>query len=127
MIEEQSDFIASLDVVVQWIETHGGWDETLLLLTADHDTGMIFGPASDADPFPPLVDNGPGKVPGLAYHTKSHANSLVPLYARGKGSERLAQLVRGTDEVAAKIWSISGHYVDNTDIFTVMKEAVLTR
>jgi len=125
MIEEQSDFVASVEAVAQWVESHGGWSETLLILTADHETGMIWGPQSDTVPFQPLADNGPGKLPGMRYNTTGHTNSLVPAYACGAGSQRFADLVRGADATAAKVWSVSGQYVDNTDIFTVMKDAVM--
>jgi len=124
MIEEHMDFLDALDAVVQWVKTHGGWDETLLILTADHETGLLWGPQSDTMPFQPLVDHGTGKVPGLRYNSTGHTNSLAPLYARGAGSERFADFVRGVDETAAKVYSVSGRFVDNTDISEVMKEAL---
>jgi alkaline phosphatase len=127
MVEEQVDFLNAVEAVIQWIETHGGWDQTLLILTADHETGMLWGPNSDKEPFQPLVDNGPGKLPGLKYHSGGHSNSLVPLKVCGADSQRFADLVRGTDETAAKIWSVPGRYVDNTDIFRVMKDAVTAK
>jgi len=125
MIEEQIDYLAAVETVVQWVEAHGGWEETLLILTADHETGMLWGPQSDTVPFQPLFDNGRGSVPGLKFLSNVHTNSLTPLYARGAGSERLADLVRGVDSAAAKTWSVSGRFVDNTDVFTVMRDAVL--
>ena len=124
MIEEQTDFVRAVDAVVEWIETHGGWDETLLILTADHDCGLIWGPCSDRVAFDPLEDRGPGRLPGLLYHSNGHGNGLVPLFVRGAGSEVFADLVRGEDKRAAAVWSFSGRYADNTDIFTVMKDAV---
>jgi alkaline phosphatase len=124
MIEEHIDFLGAVDAVVQWVETHGGWDETLLILTADHETGFLWGPQSDTTPFQPLVDRGAGNAPGLRYNSTGHTNSLTPLFARGAGSERFAELVRGIDETAAKVYSVSGRFVDNTDISKVMKEAL---
>lgn len=127
MIEEQADFVRSVEAVVAWIETHGGWDETLLILTADHDCGLIWGPKSDKTAFDPLVDRGPGKLPGLLYLSGGHSNSLVPLLTRGPGSESFTTLIRGRDPRAAKEWRFSGNYVDNTDIFKVMKREVTGR
>ena len=46
MIEEQIDFVEAVEAVVAWIESHGGWDETLLILTADHECGLLWGPNS---------------------------------------------------------------------------------
>ena len=48
----------------------------------------------------------------------------MPLYARGPGSQRFAELVKGTDAKAAALWHVSGKYIDNTDVFTVMKAEV---
>jgi alkaline phosphatase len=124
MIEEQIDYVKAVEAVVAWVETHGGWDDTLLILTADHETGFIWGPDSSKVAFQPLQDNGPGKMPGLAYHSHGHSNSLVPLYVRGPGSERFAALVNGTDKTAAEKWQFSGQYVNNTDIFAVMQAEV---
>ncbi|MCC6124586.1 MAG: alkaline phosphatase [Pirellulales bacterium] len=123
-IEEQVDFVQAVDAVVAWIEQNGGWDDTLLILTADHECGNLWGPDSDKTPYQPLVDNGPGKMPGMKHNHAGHANSLVPLYARGADAERFKKLVKGKDEMAAAVWNISGEYVDNTAVFRVMKAAM---
>ena len=119
MIEEQIDFVKAVEAVVAWIESHGGWDETLLILTADHETGLIWGPESSKQAFQPLEDHGPGKLPGMKFNSHGHSNSLVPLYARGPGS-RVFELVRGEDATAAAKWHNSGRYVDNTDVWKAM-------
>jgi alkaline phosphatase len=84
------DFIAAIEAVVRWIETHSHWGESLLIITSDHETGLLWGPGSDKLPFTPLVDQGPGRLPQLAFNAKGHTNSLVRVYARGAGSEGLA-------------------------------------
>jgi alkaline phosphatase len=124
MIEEQIDFQEAVEAVVEWIEAHGGWDQTLLILTADHDCGLPWGPKSKQIAFDPLEDRGAGKMPGLVYHSHGHSNSLVPLFARGPGSERFNALIKGKDDRAATAWKISGQYIDNTDVFKVMRAEV---
>jgi alkaline phosphatase len=124
MIEEQVDFVKAVEAVVAWVETHGGWDETLLILTADHECGMVWGPDSAKIAFQPLVDHGPGKLPGMKHNSHGHSNSLVPLYACGPGSRRFAELARDTDDRAAAVWHFPSPYVDNTDVFRVMREEV---
>ncbi|MEM7767155.1 MAG: alkaline phosphatase, partial [Pseudomonadota bacterium] len=42
-IEEQVDFNTSVDAVIEWVEANSSWDETLLIITADHETGGIWG------------------------------------------------------------------------------------
>ena len=117
MIQEQIDFVRAVEAVEQWVNAHGNWQETLVILTADHETGLIWGPDSDAKPFDPIVDHGAGQMPGLKYHTHGHSNSLVPLYARGAGSEHLAEMVVGRDPVREP-------YVDNIRVAKVMLDAV---
>jgi alkaline phosphatase len=60
---------------------------------------------------------GAGNLPLAAFNTDNHTNQLVPLYARGAGSEMFATLVNGIDPVR-------GAYIDNTDIHTAMANAV---
>lgn len=117
MIQEHMDFIAAVETVVKWIESKSKWEETLLILTADHETGLIWGPKSDVTAFDPIVDNGKGVMPGFRYNAKGHSNSLVPLYAKGAGSERFASKVVGKDP-------FRGDYVDNTTVAAVIAEAM---
>ena len=124
MIEEQIDYLKAVEAVVAWVEKNSSWDDTLLILTADHETGLIWGPDSDKTAFEPIVDRGPGNVPGLKYNSSGHSNSLVPLLVRGAGSQQFAKLVVGTDKTAASRFGFSGQYVENTSVFHVMKAAV---
>lgn len=117
MIQEQTDFNRAVEAVVQWVEKNSSWDETLVVITADHETGLLWGPESDKHPFQPLVDKGPGKIPGLKYNSKKHSNSPVPVFARGVGAEQLATIVVGNDPVR-------GPYVDNTGIAEVVRAAI---
>jgi alkaline phosphatase len=120
MVEEQIDFVKAVEAVVAWVESNSNWDDTLLILSADHETGLLWGPDSPTVAFQPLVDCGSGKLPGMKHNSSGHSNSLVPLYARGPGSQRFAALVKGTDPKAAAAWRYSGQYVENTDVFKVM-------
>ena len=117
MIEEQGDFHVAAEAVVQWVEDNSNWQETLVVITSDHETGLLWGPDSDKKPFQPLVDNGPGKLPGMMYHSKQHTNSLVPLFARGSGAELLDTLIVGKDPVR-------GPYVDNTGVAKAVQAAL---
>jgi len=117
MIQEQTDFVAAVEAVVAWVETHSNWDETLLVLTADHETGLLWGPQSDKVPFQPIVDQGPQRIPKMRFNSKNHTNSLVPVYAKGARSQLLSRLVIGNDPVR-------GPYVDNTGVARVLLNAV---
>ncbi len=108
VIEEQMDFTAAVDAVIDWVEANSNWEETVLIVTADHETGYLTGPGSDEKPQP-LQNNGKGKLPGAQFHSGGHTNSLVGVYARGWGAEKLAARATGEDPV-------HGAYMDNTDI-----------
>lgn len=117
LIQEQIGFHQAVEAVVDWVEQHSSWDETLVVITADHETGLLWGPQSDTLPFEPLVDHGPARVPGFKFHSDKHSNSLVPVYARGPGSEQLPDLARGHDPVR-------GPYLDNTDLANLLHSVV---
>jgi alkaline phosphatase len=110
MIEEQMDFNAAVQAVVAWVTAHGSWDNTLLIVTSDHETGYLWGPGG---PFSPLFNHGAGTLPGATYNSGGHTNSLVPLFAKGAGAHLLAGYADQSDPVR-------GWYVDNTEIFKVM-------
>ena len=109
---EQIDFNRAVEAVVEWVETHGGWEQTLLIVTADHETGYLTGPGSDPQLLP-LVSNGVGVQPGMEFHSTGHTNSLVPFHARGAGAESFLALATGSDP-------LRGSYLDNTDIGRVI-------
>ena len=54
LIEEQIDFVQAVEAVVAWVEKNSNWDDTLLILSADHECGHLWGPDSDKIPFQPL-------------------------------------------------------------------------
>jgi alkaline phosphatase len=121
LIEEQISFNQAVEAVLEWVETKSRWEDTLLIVTSDHETGYITGPGSGIEPpngdpsktWKPLVNNGKGKVPGMEWHHDYHTNSLVPMYANGYGSERFAMLADETD-------SVRGFYLDIAEIGQLM-------
>ena len=128
LIEEQISFNKAVEAVVDWVETHSRWEDILLIVTSDHETGYITGPGSGKElpdddlskTWKPLVNKGKGKVPEMEWHYDYHTNSLVPLYAKGYGSERFAALADETDPVR-------GFYLDNTEIGLLMIELLKER
>lgn len=126
-IEEQLDFNDAVSAVVEWVDKKSSWDETLLIVTADHETGCLWG--DEKEIFVPVRDKGKGQIPEMFYHSKKHTNALVPLYAKGAAATLFSGMKRGRDSFMGKIMSshdkdFSGDYVDNTDIFRVMTRAI---
>lgn len=104
LIEEMNDFNKSIEAVIHWVNTNSDWNNTIVIVTADHETGHLTGPGRNE-----LVSNGPGKLPAMEWHSKNHTNSLVPFFAKGTGAEQFKKTVDGKDPVR-------GPYIDNTDI-----------
>ena len=115
-IEELADFKRAVHAVSAWVEAHGGWDETLLIVTADHDH-LLWGPKADEVPFSPLEDRGAGKLPGHRWLSNGHSNALVPVFARGRGAERIAELSVRRDPYR-------GAYLDQVDLYTIMRSVL---
>ncbi len=108
LIEEQHDFDLAVEAVVAWVEKNSSWEDTLLIITADHETGYLCGPDSDPE-VNPLEGHGKGATPGFQWNTGSHTNQVVPVFAKGQGAEKLLDAVKGTD-------ARRGPYIDNADI-----------
>jgi len=141
MIEEQIDFNKSVQAVVDWVTANSNWNETLLIVTADHECGHVWGDSSPNSFFDVNGDNvftagvdyahvdnnGQGVLPGVSHNSGDHTNALVPLYAKGAGSEFFANYIIGTDTNLDAMYNLggafTGQYVDNTAIFEVMIDA----
>ena len=103
MIEEMIDFDGAADAVINWVETKSNWQNTLVIITADHQTGYLTG----------VSNSGKGKMPKMHWNSMNHTNSLVFFFAKGQGSKLFAEKVKGKDPVY-------GSYIDNTDIAKVI-------
>jgi alkaline phosphatase len=97
------DFDRGVGAVVKWVEAHGGWDRTLLVVTADHETGELAvrnpdgaKPAGAARAGDPAGVLRPGTYAGFAYGSRDHSASPVPVYAKGRGSAGLAGVFDNT-------------------------------
>jgi alkaline phosphatase len=135
---EHVAFMKAVDAVCKWVEKNSSWDETLLVVTADHATGGVWGPGTyedengngnfdEGDTFNELVpveNKGAGNFAGVQYASGGHTNSMVPLWAKGAGAKLFLDHVHGTDPNAAKFWKFSGKYVDNTDVFNVINSVI---
>lgn len=123
MIEEEISFNRAVESAVAWVDKFSNWDETIIIVTGDHETGYLTGPGSDPQEdsanmnrneiWKPLVNNGEGHQPGMEWHSEGHTNSLIPFYAKGIGSEKFNQRIKGNDPVR-------GPYIDESDISQVL-------
>ncbi len=117
LVEEMLDFNKSVEAVCRWIYVNSNWGETLVIITADHETGYLTGPGSGPQSEGPvwndLVNNGIGNLPAMEWHSGTHTNSLVPFFAKGRGAQLFKDNIAGHDPVR-------GPYIDNTSIANVI-------
>ncbi|MGO1948390.1 MAG: alkaline phosphatase [Mycobacteriaceae bacterium] len=106
-IEEVQAFNGAVDTVSDWVEENSSWDETLVVVTADHETGYLTGP--DNDPNWSALTGDADAVPDHAWHSGGHTNQLVPVFFRGPGSD---DIIGAADEVDP----VRGNYLDNVEI-----------
>ncbi|MER2176431.1 MAG: alkaline phosphatase [Stenotrophomonas maltophilia] len=129
LIEESADFNNAVSAVVAWIEANGGWERNLLIVTADHDNSLPFGSSAQRVAFEPVINKGRGQMPGITFRpTGNHSNALVPLWAKGAGSELLRARVRGIDPGYRDHVKLNdGSYIDNTDVAAAVRAALEKR
>lgn len=92
VIEETLDLDRTIGDVLQWAEKDG---ETLVIVTADHETGGLT--LLDGD-----IKTGTVKV---NFANQSHSNVLVPVFAFGPGAENFAGIYENA-ELGQKIINI---------------------
>jgi alkaline phosphatase len=124
MIGTTWDLDLAVRAAVEFVDRPGDhltWENTLIVVTADHVTGGLR--------FNPDVRLGLGMLPvqegenrsftypegEVTYASRSHTNELVLLYARGAGNGLFARY-EGT-------WYPCTRIVDNTQVFSVLAEA----
>ncbi len=150
MIGEAKDFYNAIQTVTDWVDDPGNdatWNNTLVIVTADHETGYLTaGPG--VFPDQPLgnvnaatlskekiVSNTgglkaswedtntnnlieAGETVYWYWNSRGHTNTLVALCARGTGAELFGNYTIHSD-------AVRGLYLDNTNIFTVMNSAIM--
>ena len=113
-IEEVQDFNAAVDAAIEWVETNSNWDETLLIVTADHETGYLSGLGElDDNRWNEMVGTAQ-ELPTHEWYSGNHTNQVVPFFFKGAGSEDIKAQVSGTDPVR-------GDFIDNTDVAKLAK------
>lgn len=102
LIEEQTEFEKTISTVIQWLHDNKLWNETLLIVLADHECGYLSGGFDDNLGFLHISDNGAKNLPGVQFLSTDHTNHLVPFFARGFGSHVFSLMTDGFDPVRGK-------------------------
>ncbi len=83
-IGETIEFSNTVQAVLDWAS---GRDDTLVIVTADHETGGLS----------ILNDNGPGNIPTVSWSTSGHTGVDVPVYAWGAQANHITANMDNTD------------------------------
>jgi len=84
LISELIDFDDTLGVALKFAETNG---ETLVIVTADHETGG----------FTLSADDGDYNKIKATFSTKGHSATMVPVFAKGPGAELFGGIYENTE------------------------------
>ena len=87
MVEEMHEFDRTLKQLVAYVNEH---PETLLVVTADHETG---GTCVDYNSY----EVGGTSPVQLMFGTKGHTGTVVPVFAYGAGAEAFGCVMKNTD------------------------------
>jgi alkaline phosphatase len=93
LISELKDMHEALKTIYEYAS---GRDDTLVLVTGDHETGSLS-----------LTDSTPGKRVHIEFLSKNHSYLMVPVYAYGPCSELFAGIYENT-EIHDKILQAMG-------------------
>jgi alkaline phosphatase len=110
LIEEQMLFENTVKYVIQWISDQDIWDETLLIVLADHECGYLTGSDNLSEGFVHVSERGKGVLPEAYFHSGDHTNHLVPFLAKGAGSAVFSRYARNED-------SVRGNYLHLVNVF----------
>jgi len=83
-IGETLEFSNTVQHVLDWA---AGRDDTLVIVTADHETGGMS----------IVADNGPGVLPTVTWSTDYHTAVDIPVYAWGQHANRITSALDNTD------------------------------
>ncbi len=95
-VRETVEFSRAVQEAQKWAEEH---PETLILVTADHETGGLK----------VENNNGKGNFPTVSWATNDHTSADVPVYAWGVNSDRLTGVIDNTN-----FWAISTGGADSS-------------
>ncbi len=114
LIEEYAGFYNAIDSVIEFLAKTGQLNQTLIVVTSDHECGYLWGPELDGNKFTEPVNNGKGKMPSAVYYSDNHSNALIPFFAMGPSSEIFYSYADETD-------SARGAYLTNSEVAQSVK------
>ncbi len=118
LIEEMYDFDKAVQTAIDWVEENSNWEETLIIVTGDHETGLLTGSEeldfkNNLEKYH-IKNRGKGKIPEMYFHHTGHTNQLIPFFAKGVGSDIFTKFANEIDYYRR-------YYLSNADLGTILK------
>lgn len=137
-VEETNDFNKAIEAVSEWVEKYSSWEETIVIVTADHETGYLTNSEINEFVYNNTAknlsynmlkpNNKKGSVEGLVFNNGNssgdkceHSNQLVPIFVKGEGCELFLKKIESYKakdlnfDLLSNTW-----YIDNTDIAKIL-------
>lgn len=102
MVNEFADFDMAIGEALKFANSR---EDTLVLMTADHETGGVTLPKAPGVEVGKLGDEGYTPSVGVAYSTGSHTGIMVPLFVAGASADHFGG-VRDNTSIALTIRSL---------------------
>jgi alkaline phosphatase len=93
---ETIEFSDAVAIAHDWAKSH---PETLILVTADHETGGMK----------VVKNNGAGVIPTVSWSTSKHTAANVPVYGWGVGADRVSGIMENTEIFKIMMKSATPH------------------
>jgi alkaline phosphatase len=136
MIGTVLDFDKAVKTTIDWIKNNGGWENNLLIVTADHDHYLTLNPnfsellkekgietlTAESDSI--KAGHFWGSNPQIKYGWGNHSNRPVPVYYQGKGSEVLTNSVGKGFRLYGYDIPGTGGLVDQIHIYQTQRKAL---
>ena len=125
IIEEIRAHQEATIAVLEWLKKNDILKETLVLSTADHETGLVWGPQSDRYAFDPLGDADGDGCAEFRFNSGGHSNSLVPFWIWGSNAILMDGIAVREDPTMATLYGPEySRYLDNTDVSRLAARAI---
>jgi alkaline phosphatase len=107
LIEETAEFLETIAFVKHWLDSTKLIENTLFIVLADHETGLLCKEFSPEKGFVSIQDNGKGQLPTAIFLSKDHTNQLVPFFATGSGTDIFTSFLLHEDPKKGKYLHIA--------------------
>ena len=140
MLGTLKDFDESVKEIQDWIENNGGWEENLLIVTADHDhyltlnndfpellaDELLLGEGGDTLTTADVAETGHfwGSDETVKNGWDTHTTRPVPVYYQGADSDLITALEGSGYEAYGTEMQGVGDYIDQVHLGNVQLEAI---